>query len=343
MKLALLAVAGSGKTSFLVNALSPEKRNLFLTYTVNNTENLKDMISRKFSGIPEKTMVMTWFSFVFHFLVRPFRIDNAPPIRHLLFPKQEELPRYFTTGCSRFVSSDGGLYHCRAFDFARKYIGDQKLLGRIHQFFDAIFIDEVQDFAGYDFDFIELLGKTDAEVTLAGDYFQHTFDTSRDGNKNQGLHEDLKTFRNRLSQWFKIDDRTLSASWRCTPQVCNFISSRIGIAMKSVWAESGGGPQLLSDTQEIAAMMADTTITKLFYEKSGAYRCAGVCRNWGECKGMSFDRVCVVLNPKTFSLFNKNMLFTMRPRTKHKFYVACSRTRGDLFFVSEADISEYKR
>lgn len=342
-KLALLAVAGSGKTSFLVNALAPEKRNLLLTYTVNNTETLKGMISQKFSGIPEKTMVMTWFSFVFNFLVKPFRIDNAPSIRHLLFPKREELPPYYTGGCTRFVTSDGGLYHCRAFDFARRYIGEQKLVGRIRQFFDAIFIDEVQDFAGYDFDFIELIAKTDAEVTLAGDYFQHTFDTSRDGNKNQGLHKDLKNFLKRLASWYKIDDATLSESWRCTSKVCDFISSKMGIAMKSARQDIEVEPLLLSTPNEIAAMMADHSITKLFYDKSDTYKCAGECWNWGKCKGMSFDRVCVVLNPKTYSLFKKNLLSTLPAQTKHKLYVACSRTRGDLVFVSEGDIAEYKR
>ncbi len=343
MKKALLAVAGSGKTSFLVNALSPERRNLLLTYTVNNTETLKDMISRKFSGIPEKTVVMTWFSFLFNFLIKPFRVDNVPSIRHLLFLNGNELPAYGLTGRTRFMSSDGGLYHCRAFNFAQKYIGDQKLFGRIRQFFDAIFIDEVQDFAGYDFDFIEMIGKTDAEVTLAGDYFQHTFDTSRDGNKNQGLHKDLNSFRTRLSTWYEIDDRTLAASRRCTQQVCDFISSRIGIAMTSARSESGLAPQLLSEPEEIDAMMADSSIAKLFYDKSGRYQCAGACRNWGECKGMSFDRVCVVLNKKTFALFKNNMLSKLLPQPRHKFYVACSRTRGELFFVSDADIVAYKR
>lgn len=343
MKRALLAVAGSGKTSFLVKALSPEKRNLFLTYTVNNTETLKGMISRECSGIPEKTLIMTWFSFVFNFLVKPFCIDNVPCIRHLLFPKSNELPSPFLTGWHRFVTADGGLYHCRAFDFANRHIGVQKLLGRIHRFFDAIFIDEVQDFAGYDFDFIELLGSAGFDVTLAGDYFQHTFDTSRDGNKNQSLHKDLKIFRDRLSTGYEIDDTTLSASHRCTPQVCDFITSRIGISMKSARQETGTEPRLLADPKEIATVMSDHSIAKLFYDKSVKYRCAGKCRNWGECKGMSFDRVCVVLNKKTHGLYTNNELSTLPAQTRHKFYVACSRTRGDLFFVSDADIAAYKQ
>ena len=41
-KKVIFAVAGSGKTTYIVNSLSKEKRTLIVTYTIANCENLKN-------------------------------------------------------------------------------------------------------------------------------------------------------------------------------------------------------------------------------------------------------------------------------------------------------------
>lgn len=53
---------------------------------------------------------------------------------------------------------------------------------RIEKYFDFFCVDEVQDFAANDFNLLCQLSKMDVEVLFVGDFFQHTFDTSRDGN-----------------------------------------------------------------------------------------------------------------------------------------------------------------
>jgi DNA helicase-2/ATP-dependent DNA helicase PcrA len=40
----ILAVAGSGKTTLIVDKLNLEERFLLITYTINNTRNLKEAI-----------------------------------------------------------------------------------------------------------------------------------------------------------------------------------------------------------------------------------------------------------------------------------------------------------
>jgi len=40
----ILAVAGSGKTTHIVNSLSTNKRSLIITYTISNLENLSKKI-----------------------------------------------------------------------------------------------------------------------------------------------------------------------------------------------------------------------------------------------------------------------------------------------------------
>lgn len=337
MKRALMAVAGSGKTTALVESLSRDRRTLLLTYTDNNAANLVNCILSKFGCIPVNIKVSTWFSFVLGFLVKPFSVPECPKIRKLDFKD----PPQYATGIDRFLSCSGGLFHCRSFEFARKRIGAAKIMTRISRFFDEVLIDEVQDFAGFDFDFIEMLGESGLSVTLAGDFYQHTYDTSRDGSKNKNLHGTYEGFKRRLAKWYMIDETSLSASWRCSPEVCNFISEKIGICISSANKPSGHTPRLLSDIDSIRQVMANPSVTKLFYQKWDSYEGKGA--NWGACKGLSFGDVCVVLNKKTSLLFRSNRLQELASSTRNKLYVACSRTRGKLFFVYESDIGSFKK
>lgn len=332
LKRAILAVAGSGKTTLLVNSVSLDKRCLLLTYTDNNADNLRAAIIKRFGCVPDNVLVSTWFSFVLSFLVKPFRVENCPSIRWMLFPKPNEVPRY-SRGIERFVSKEGGIYHCRSFEFVKQYIGEKKILNRISQFFDEVFIDEAQDFGGYDFDFIEMLGKADISVTLAGDFFQHTYDTSHDGNKNQRLHSNLEKYRKQIGKYYELDEISLAESHRCPPEVCKFITDKLGISIKSACSACGSVPVLLESKTAVDAVVSNDSIQKLFYSNAHKYNCNAL--NWGACKGLSFGCVCVVLNKKTHKLYKQDRLLELEPISKNKFYVACSRTRGQLIFVPD--------
>ena len=72
-KTVMFAVAGSGKTTKIVERLSLEKRSLIVTYTNNNRENLQRKILLKFDGIwPENITLMTYFSFLYGFAISLF-------------------------------------------------------------------------------------------------------------------------------------------------------------------------------------------------------------------------------------------------------------------------------
>ena len=62
-KRVIFAVAGSGKTTYIVDSLSRDKRSLIVTYTVGNYNNLCRKISEKFNGDwPENIWVMGYFT-----------------------------------------------------------------------------------------------------------------------------------------------------------------------------------------------------------------------------------------------------------------------------------------
>ena len=339
IKKVIFAVAGSGKTSSIIRSLNLTQRFLIITYTTNNVQNVKSKIVEKFGFIPGNIVVHTYFSFLFNFCIRPFAIDGCDHIERLDFDINN-VPRY-EKGISRYVSKGNSLYHSRAFDFVNKFIGYGRVIARIEKFFDFVFLDEVQDFAGYDFDFVTMLGKVNINVMLFGDFFQHTFDTSRSGAKNSSLHNDYNNYKMHFENFFSVDESSLAVSYRCSNEICEFIRDRIKIKICSYRrTNTSSKPVLIQNKKEILCIMDNPSIKKLFYKCSESYLCNA--SNWGDCKGLTFDDVCVVLNENTYKLFCLGNLDSLPPISKNKFYVACTRASGRLFFVREKDVAEYK-
>ena len=80
-------------------------------------------------------------------------------------------------------------------------------------------------------------------------------------------------------------------------------------------------------------------IKKLFYQKSYEYPCNA--KNWGDSKGSEYESVCVVINNTTYKAYQKNNLSSLVPQTLSKFYVACTRTKGNLYFIEEKKVKNY--
>jgi DNA helicase-2/ATP-dependent DNA helicase PcrA len=71
-KRVVFAVAGSGKTTLILSKLGLETKALIVTYTVNNVENLREGIIRKFGYFPPNIKLLSYFNFLYGFCFRPF-------------------------------------------------------------------------------------------------------------------------------------------------------------------------------------------------------------------------------------------------------------------------------
>jgi len=95
------------------------------------------------------------------------------------------------------------------------------------------------------------------------------------------------------------------------------------------------------NVDEVDSIFNDDSVVKLFYQKSDSY--PGKTANWGNTKGLDhFQDVCVVLNPTTLKSFDNANLDQLNPITKNKLYVACTRAKGNLYFVSEKSLKKYQ-
>ena len=69
----VLAVAGSGKTTEIINKVNYDDKTLIVTYTEANYKNIKNKIIKKFNEIPSGIRIYTYFSFLYTFCFAPFR------------------------------------------------------------------------------------------------------------------------------------------------------------------------------------------------------------------------------------------------------------------------------
>ena len=333
-KKVIFAVAGSGKTTYIVNSLSTDKRSLIVTYTINNCNNLSKKIAQRFDGRwPESVTLMTYFQFLYRFCYKPFLADvvGARGVIYETnpnqFAKQNKLDYY--------LSSSGYFYSNRLAFFLEKSGVVDEIKTRISDYYDEFIIDEIQDIAGRDFNFLETLMSTNVNLLFVGDFYQHTFDTSRDGNVNQSLFENQDVYESRfIKNGIRSDTTTLINSWRCGKNVCDFISSNLGISIFSNRTDDLADVQFVTDSTTKVSILNNPDIVKLHYRE--CYKHGSGHRNWGDTKGEDcYCDVCVMLNKETMKKYRTGKLLELAPATRNKLYVAITRAHRNVYLIEE--------
>jgi DNA helicase II / ATP-dependent DNA helicase PcrA len=332
-KSVILSVAGSGKTTRLIESLDEKQRFLVVTYTDANRENLRAKIIQRFGYVPANVELFTYFRFLHGFCYRPF-LRSKKKTQGLIFKTPPTSPRYKLTDDRRYMTSTRRLYANRLAKLIEQSNLIDAVVARMEKYFDVLLVDEVQDFAGHDFDFLLAISAARMRITFVGDFFQHTFDTSRDGNVNAGLHEDYAAYLDRFrSAGLQVDTDSLKKSRRCSKTVCEFITEKIGIPIEA-HDDRESVVRFEDDATAAFALYNDPRTVKLFYQEHHKYACHS--ENWGASKGVDRYRdVCVVLNPGNVSAWRLGTFRSINVRTRNKLYVACSRASGNLTLVPE--------
>ncbi|QEY25378.1 UvrD-helicase domain-containing protein [Neisseria zalophi] len=339
-KRVIFAVAGSGKSKTIIDRVHEDSRILIFTYTELNTSQLKQRIIKKLGYIPEGVRVYTYFSFLYSFCYRPL-CGYELKTRGIVFPKEpvsRGIKRYTR---EYYIDSNDLVYAHRIAKLLIDFEVMPEVISRVERYFDLICIDEVQDFAANDFNFLCELSKATIEIMLVGDFYQHTFDTSKDGNTRRNLHDDFEGYCKEFRKaGYQIDTFLLSKSYRCSPTICRFISNELHINIESHRSDEVN-IKFLENADEIKNVFLDESIVKLFYQNSNKYK--GNTQNWGKVKGVDcYDDVCVVLNKNTYEAYQNNELYNLKPPTLNKLYVACTRAKRNLYFIEEQKLRDYK-
>lgn len=341
-KRVIFAVAGAGKTSHIINSLSLDKRSLILTFTDNNFHHLRNSVIQKFGAIPENITVLTYFTFLYSFCYKPFLHDkykvrginwNTPPAFTFRLNRSDkkfyvdQSRRLYSNRIAKLILQENALDHIKL---------------RLSKYYDNFFVDEVQDFGGHDFNLIKALCETELNIHYVGDFYQHTFDTSKDGNVNKSIYDDYDSYQKHFRDVGMIIDTTmLSHSYRCTPQVCDFITNNIGIDIQS-HKENTSNVVLMTDEEQIMRIFSNDETVKLFYQNHMKYPCFS--QNWGKSKGLdNYTNVCIALYPAAMKSFKLEDFSALPASSRNKFYVACTRANQNIYFVEESKIKHLKK
>ena len=155
----IFAVAGAGKTSEIINDLNRTQRALIVTYTKENRNNILQRINAKFHCLPDNIVCLTYFSFIYEWGVKPFELRALQKVIDGI-DFEGTAPRGLKKSDLNYYTIGTRILHYRLYNFIKWQGLTEKLINRLKYFFDCIYIDEVQDFAGGDFDFIMDLARS---------------------------------------------------------------------------------------------------------------------------------------------------------------------------------------
>ena len=199
---AIISAAGGGKTTRIVDGAlaSALERSALLTYTENNIGALKRRFYERNSAIPNNVEIWSWYTFLLREMARPYQsalFDGRivgilwAEGRSTTYAAAAQIRQYYFDRSHRIYSDKLARFICEC---NRASAG--AIIKRLEQRFDQIYIDEIQDMAGWDIDLIELLLKSKINVTLVGDHRQATFRTNNAAkNKSYSGSNIIKKFR----------------------------------------------------------------------------------------------------------------------------------------------------
>ena len=374
----IIAAAGSGKTTHIVKEaleacenLGQYERVLITTYTNNNEEEIKKKIISENHFIPPNIIVQTWFSFLLQHGVRPYQ-DTVfeklwdKRIKGVLLVNQQSVPYSNASELIHYFTEDFRVYTDKLSKFVCRTIEKEKenfTLSRIKGIFPKIYIDEMQDLAGYDLNFVELLIKEGIDVTLVGDPRQCTYLTNygRKGKGKDGSRKDATEF---FEGKIDIDEITLKDSFRNCQAICDFANRMHGNKygtctsnaercndFKREKYEKHGGIWIVHE--KYVKKYTETYAPKILRDSKRVVLPPFVktndVLNFGASKGLTFDRVLIYpTEPMEKWLKNPSDPFGENSENKTnvsscKFYVAITRARYSVaFVVDETTFEELK-
>lgn len=354
----LVAAAGAGKTTFIVKeAIKCSDAVLITTFTEENEKEIKNKFIELNKGIiPAHVTIRTWFSFLIEHGAKPYQGKlTKKEINGLLLVNEKsgikykgaKFPVYFkeTENIERhYFSNDYQIYSDKLAKFVIRC--NEKSNGfvfeRISALFKHIFIDEVQDMAGYDLEIIKLLFKTETRVKIAGDPRQVTYHTHfsdkykkySDGRIRDFIETECKSIQCR------IDEKTLNGSWRNNQSICDFANNLFPEYPKCISLQyettTHDGVFLIKE-QDVERYLKEFSPTQLRYSRSKKVSLNYEVKNFGESKGATRDRVLIYPTKKiTDWIFENKTLDNFE--IKCKFYVAITRAKYSVGIVCKNNI-----
>jgi ATP-dependent exoDNAse (exonuclease V) beta subunit len=287
---------------------------------------------------------MTWFEFLLRDGVKPYQtyktdIGRVRSINFISekprFIERTDFERYYLDAASNVYSDAVADLACVLDDSSKGNV-----IRRIEAIYDMVLVDEMQDLAGYDLEFLKLMLKSKIMIVMVGDPRQAVYRTNR-SNKN-------KQYRGRrLMKWIGTCEReglcaqrTFDVNHRSNAVVCAFAdgiypslpSTRSG--QREVVEHEG---VVLVHTDDVERYIEQYHPQELRWDR-GNKQAGPSARNFGEVKGLTFERVLIYpTTPITAFIEEGTELVEV---SAAKLYVAVTRARHSVGIVTQSRSSK---
>lgn len=265
----------------------------------------------------------------------------------ILYKENSETENHYFSPDGRIYSDKVSKFVCRCNERSKGAV-----IKRLTQIYSHIFIDEVQDLAGYDLELIKLLMAANLEIFLVGDPRQVTYLTHnpkkytkyRDGKIKDFISAELST-----KIFCEIDETTLATSHRNNQEICDLASKLHPDLPPSNSCECPSCLKLrdvsnrgiyLVHPDDVEDYLRDKSAIQLRWDRRVETSISTKAYNFGNSKGMGFDHVLIYPtdNMKNW-IFDTNV--DLNAVTRAKLYVAITRARHSVAFVCDKNSQDY--
>lgn len=343
-KLVRLSVAGSGKTYWICHESlrlirsDSSARILITTFTNENVNTITKELKKQNEGIsPDRITVISWYRFLLRDWIRPYQTVfpgvGINAIRSLNYNRNPFSRSYAKTDMERYVDSSGDVWKDNASDLAfeieTKSGGESS--ERIGRMVSHVFIDEIQDFKGYDINLVESLLARDIGFACVGDEKQATLQTHYTNKNKKTTGANIRTWAKQQESMGRLRIQEEAMSRRFNNGICSFANavSPGGMTMTTCMKEYSGHDGVFCISRDsVAPYVGKFKPNVLRYDRT-IDTMNLPAMNFGESKGDTYERVLVFINGPIEKFLTKKTPFT----SPAKYYVGVTRPRYSLAFV----------
>lgn len=335
---AIIAAAGSRKTQHIVDCVTANcaDRVLVTTYTNENLRQLNARIAGTNFAIPSHVRLMGWFSFLLNECAKPYQsavLGGVGVVKGLNFVADRPMGVARNKNPLRyFLDGNGGAYRNQLARLAweANELGGGKVVGRLSEIFDHIYIDEIQDMAGYDLQLLEALLQSSIRVTMVGDPRQATFSTNANAKNKRYKGSGIVDW---LTGRSGCDLEYRSESYRCNQAICDFADDLypgFGRTVSKNSEVTGHDGVFRLSPDEVAGYVNKYDPVILRYNAQ-AKTLGFDAMNTGVSKGSTFDRVLIFPTKPWIKYYETRDSANVGSR--EKLYVAVTRAKYSVAFV----------
>lgn len=335
----VIASAGSRKTTFIVEAALAilERKCLITTYTNENIDQINSYLIEKKGYVPPNITVASWYSFLLQDGVRPYQnhMTDKGRIRSIdftntpnQFAKKADVDRYYLTSGDNIYRDRVACFICESDKHTHGLI-----VQRLEKIYSHIFIDEIQDFAGYDLDFLEKLFNSSISIVCVGDPRQATFSTNNSSkNKKYKKSEILEWVNSKMkANLLHVEKR--NECYRSNQLICDFADALFPSLPKSISkndkATGHDGVYFVNENEALDYYKTHGPTVLRYNKKTDTMGLPAA--NIGTMKGRTFERVLIFpTKPMKEYLKTKDI---SKAGDISKLYVAVTRAKYSAAFV----------